>query len=37
MDPAKDALHADHTERHILLTLVVVAAAEVCALAWLFY
>jgi hypothetical protein len=34
---AKDAPRMDRGERNILLTLALVAAAEVCALAWLFH
>ena len=34
---AQDALPMDRSERTILLTLVLVAAAEVCALAWLLH
>jgi hypothetical protein len=34
---AENRLRTDHSERNILLTLALVAAAEVCALAWLFY
>ena len=34
---AKDALRMDRSERNVLLTLVLVAAAEVCAFAWLLY
>jgi hypothetical protein len=34
---AKDALRVDRSERNILLTLALVAAAEVCALVWLLY
>ncbi len=34
---AKDALRTDRSERSILLTLALVAAAEACALVWLFY
>ena len=36
-NPAEDALRTDHSERNILLTLALVAAAEVCAVVWLFY
>ena len=32
---AKDAPRVDRSERNILLTLALVAAAEVCAFAWL--
>jgi len=34
---AKDAPRTDRSERNILLTLALVAAAEVCAFAWLFH
>ena len=34
---AKDAPRMDRSERNILLTLTLVAAAEVCALVWLLY
>ncbi len=34
---AEDAPRMDRSERNVLLTLALVAAAEVCALAWLFY
>ena len=35
-DAAVNASGADRAERTILLTVALVAAAEVCALAWLF-
>ncbi len=34
---AEDAPRMDHSERNILLTLALVAAAEICAFAWLFH
>ncbi len=34
---AQDALWIDRSERNVLLTLALVAAAEVCAFAWLLY
>ena len=34
---AEDMLRTDRSERNVLLTLALVAAAEVCALVWLFY
>ena len=34
---AQDAPRTDRSERNILLALALVAAAEVCALAWLFH
>ena len=34
---AQDAPRMDRSERTILLTLVLVAAAEICAFAWLFH
>jgi hypothetical protein len=34
---AKDAPRLDRSERNILLTLALVAAAEICAFAWLFH
>ncbi len=33
---AQDALWIERSERNVLLTLALVAAAEVCAFAWLF-
>jgi hypothetical protein len=36
-DAAEDAPRTDRSERNILLTLALVAAAEVCAFAWLFH
>jgi len=33
--PAKDTPRIDHGERNVLLTLALLAAAEVCALAWM--
>ena len=33
----EDAPRMDRSERNILLTLALVAAAEVCAFAWLFH
>jgi hypothetical protein len=36
-EPAKDTLRADRSERSVLLTLVLVAAAEVFCLAWLLH
>ncbi len=36
-DAAEDAPRTDRSERNILLTLALVAAAEVCAFAWLLY
>ncbi len=33
----EDMLRIDRSERNILLTLALVAAAEVCAAVWLFY
>jgi hypothetical protein len=36
-DPAKDEFRTDRSERNILLAFFLVAAAEVCVLAWLFY
>jgi hypothetical protein len=33
---AEDARGTDQSERNVLLALALVAAAEVCALAWLF-
>ena len=36
-DAAGDAPRTNRSERNILLTLVFVAAAEVCAFAWLFH
>ena len=34
---AEGAPRADRSERNVLLTLALVAAAEVCAAVWLFY
>ena len=34
---ATNELRTDRSERNVLLTLALVAAAEVCAFAWLFY
>ena len=34
---AEDMLRTDRSERNILLALALVAAAEVCAVVWLFY
>ena len=34
---AEDTPRVDHSERNILLAVALVAAAEVCAFAWLFY
>ena len=34
---AEDTQGTDHSERNILLAVALVAAAEVCAFAWLFY
>ena len=36
-DAAGDAPRMDRSERNSLLTLVLVAAAEVCAVVWLFH
>jgi uncharacterized membrane protein len=36
-DAADDAPRTDHSERSVLLALALVAAAEVCAVAWLLY
>jgi hypothetical protein len=37
INQTKDAPRSDRSERNVLLTLGLVAAAEICVLAWLFY